>query len=202
MSQAPAPPSPAGGARKEKREFPRWKKVLLTASVFLTVLGLGLTGYQYLRGSGADSDPQAAASRKNLGLGLRESPGIGQSFAPSIEGISRPGEGSDLPPDQLAQWSPAILKGGMSLLVGFCVGYALRTFAKVSAIVAGLVFVAIFALSYAGMLDVKWDVMDKVFRSVVASLQTELTNFKTFMTGSLPSAGMAGVGLFTGFKKS
>jgi hypothetical protein len=47
-----------------------------------------------------------------------------------------------------------------------------------------------------------WTAIQAHFDRLVATLREEGGQFKTFITGNLPSAGMAGAGLFTGFKRN
>ncbi len=176
--------------------MPRWKVVLLALSGLLLVTGLALEAWDAVF---ADDEARASGVDRHAG-------------GTSLVGRPRlPGEGgpSNLPPpneetqaggDTVA-WSPALIKGGLSFFVGFCIGFALRTFFKISAVVIGLVFLSIFALAYFEVLDMKWEVLESYYDRAVAMLGEELSQFRTFIVGSLPSAAMAGLGLFTGFKK-
>jgi uncharacterized membrane protein (Fun14 family) len=103
----------------------------------------------------------------------------------------------------LGAWSPALIKGGLSFFVGFCLGYLLRTFLKVGAIVVGLVFLCLFGLVQLGVVpELDWQVLGDYYGRAVERIRAELAGFKSFAGGSLPAAGMAGIGLLTGFKRS
>ncbi len=94
-----------------------------------------------------------------------------------------------------------MIKGGFGFLVGFAVGLALRMFLRLTTLVVGINLLILFALSYAGWLEVRWDEMEAQFDFWMGGLQEQLSQFKTFIAGSLPTIGLGGLGLFTGFRK-
>ena len=98
-------------------------------------------------------------------------------------------------------WSPFFLKGSFSFFVAFCVGYATRVWLKAAALVLGTFFLGVFLLSYAGALDVDWTTLESWWDALTARVRSEAADFKTFVTGSLPAAGLAGLGLLAGFKR-
>lgn len=177
-----------------ERTLPRWKMFSIGTGALLLVSGLALQGYGWV--SGSDGTPTGAkVSTPNGSSNL-----TGQKFLPNEE--------SD-PPDApraeersaLDDWSPTLVKGGFGLLVGFCVGYALRTFAKLAALFFGLVFLAILLLSWGGLVTVHWDKMSDGFDHLVGAMKGQFQSFKAFLQGSLPTAGLSGLGLFTGLKR-
>jgi len=187
-------PDPSSG-EVSRREFPRWKKVLLTAAVFLVVAGLGFKAYGLIVPQSGQRQG-VAVDQKNL-TGQLTNP-----LLPSGEGSQQPqttsvGESGGT----MADWSPVFMKGGLSFLVGFSVGYALRTFVRISAVVLGLVCLAVFGLQYTGAVHIDWTAVQGWFDSVALRVKDEFSGFQTFVAGSLPSVGMAGAGLFTGVKK-
>jgi uncharacterized membrane protein (Fun14 family) len=191
-----------------RREFPRWKKALLGGALFLVVAGAALKSYGYFRGDSRSEDGAASqeATRTTqdtggLGHGLVGPSGGGQSFFPEATRVPRQGVPDAEASSAASDWSPALMKGGMSFIVGFCVGYAFRTFFRISAVMMGLVFLAVFGLSYAGVVQVDWTAINTFFDRAVAAVKDQVGSFQTFVAGSLPSAGLAGAGLFTGFKK-
>lgn len=94
-------------------------------------------------------------------------------------------------------WSPAIFRMGFSFFVGFAMAFALRTFAKVTLFSAGVFFLLLFGLQYAGLVEVKWTAMADRYDTIQAWLKAQLGGFQAFVTGYLPSAaaGLAGLGL-------
>jgi uncharacterized membrane protein (Fun14 family) len=193
-SAKPKPPAQKGDPRR--RELPRWKKIVLTSFAFLLLAGLALRVYGYFKHDEAKGS--VTTDQRNLtgpdgagGAGFVE---IGR--APGTEGAEGKEVGSGA-----ESWSPVLMKGSMSFLIGFSVGYALRTFFKISAVVLGLVCLAIFGLSYAGLLQVDWATLQAHFDRIAGKFQEQASGFKEFISGSLPSAGLATAGLVTGFKR-
>ena len=186
---------PAQKGDPRRRELPRWKKVLLTCFAFLLLAGIALRVYGYSKHDGGKES--VTTDQRNLtgpdgagGAGFVET-----GRAPGAEGEGKAaGSGAE-------SWSPVLMKGSMSFLVGFAVGYALRTFFKVSAVVLGLVCLAIFGLSYAGLLQIDWATIEGHFDRIVGKFQEQASGFKEFISGSLPSAGLGTAGLLTGFKR-
>jgi uncharacterized membrane protein (Fun14 family) len=194
MSDADRRASRPGSDGAKRKEFPRWKKVLLTVAGFLLVAGGALQVFALTRGDKGPEGGKVVSDHKNL-TGLE--PGAG-----FLERGDRPDPPAAEEKTSLEEWSPALMKGGLSFILGFCIGYAVRTFFKVSAVVIGLVALAIFGLSYAGVLNVDWQQIQQGFDRVVAAVKEQASGFQSFITGSLPSAGLAAMGIFTGFKKS
>lgn len=96
-------------------------------------------------------------------------------------------------------WSPAIFRMGFSFFVGFAMAYALRSFAKVTLFSAGVFFLLLFGLQYAGLVEVKWTAMADRYDGIQAWLKAQVGGFQAFVTGYLPSAGAALAGLGLGF---
>jgi uncharacterized membrane protein (Fun14 family) len=101
-----------------------------------------------------------------------------------------------------AGWSPFFLKGGFSFFVAFCVGYAARVWLKLAALALGTIFLGVFLLSYSGVIiGVDWARLEGWWDILAARIEAEAVDFKTFLTGSLPQAGLASLGLVAGFKR-
>jgi uncharacterized membrane protein (Fun14 family) len=99
-------------------------------------------------------------------------------------------------------WSLGFLKMGFSFFVGFSLGYAFRKFLQIALFFAGAFFALMFLLSYQGFVVVQWDVIDLAFSSMVSDLGDQLTRARSFVTGSLPQAGLASLGLVAGYKRN
>ena len=50
-------------------------------------------------------------------------------------------------------------------------------------------------------IDVRWDVIQEQWNVWAEHLGSELREFKAFVAGSIPTVGLAGVGLYTGIRK-
>jgi uncharacterized membrane protein (Fun14 family) len=97
--------------------------------------------------------------------------------------------------------SPALLRGGISFLAAFTVGYAFRMFVRIALLFVGIWAISLFALAQAGWLTVHWDEIDVAFRAWASGVGDQFQSFGRFIRGSLPSAGLAGLGLYTGLKR-
>jgi uncharacterized membrane protein (Fun14 family) len=207
---------------------PRWKKLLLGISTLLVVGGGAASGVQRLStDDDATTRPSgevhlARRDRSNLpssATPLGRDPDVQKTFSPTgssdpardTSTVSNHGSGTgtlrqkdesavteDATDEVLA---PAALQGGFSFFAAFAAGYALRAFLKLSFVYVGLVFLTIFFLSWIGWLDVRWEVPQEQFASLTETLKRQFESFQAFIGGSLPSAGMAGLGLITGLKK-
>ena len=181
----------------DRRGVPTWKKMLLSLAALLVVSGLLIQGYGLVAAS--DSD----AARENGGATISLDPQT--SLLPRDGGIG----GSERSTDKesqgdgaLEKWSPALVKGGLSFFLGFALGYVFRTFFKLSALVVGMIFLGVFGLAQIGFIEgFNWDILEQWYGKVVARVSEEAQELKSFVAGSVPSAGMAGLGMFTGFKK-
>jgi uncharacterized membrane protein (Fun14 family) len=56
-------------------------------------------------------------------------------------------------------------------------------------------------LSYYGILVVDWNQMDSLWNRFATNVEQEWASFQTFMTGSLPAAGLAAAGFAIGLKR-
>lgn len=177
--------SRAEQVRRAAAELPRWKKVLLAVAGLFVLVGSGLA-----LTSDPEPEPTVATSGGNTPLtsNLRSTSSTGTSGAETETSAGN-------------AWSPFFLKGGFSFFMGFTVGYAARKFMKLALFVVGGLAIVLFLLSYAELIAIDWTTMEGYYDSIAAQLSTELEHFQTFIAGSLPSAGLTGLGLFTGFKK-
>ena len=177
--------SPAG----EREPFPKWKLVLCIAAGAMVLIG----GLLSLIDGGEGTAPmQARSGGPTSGAA---SSFIGQSpEGPS--GTMDPGEsGSE------SSWSPGLLRMGFSFFVGFAMGLLMRMFLRVTFLVAGGVFLVLAGLSYVEFITVNWETMETAFSGFVDRIGEDFDHIRTVLTGSLPQAGLGGLGLVAGFKK-
>jgi uncharacterized membrane protein (Fun14 family) len=161
------------------RGLPRWKQVLVVGAGVLVVVGLALLPFQ----------SQGAGS-------------LSTSGGPEGAGLNPAGtgEGTVVIGEQPAM-SPALLKLGFSFFAAFAAGLAMRTFLRLALIFVGLQILALMGLSYLGWVEVHWEAMSQAFDRFSDNVQKEAGSFQTFITGSLPQAGLAMMGLFAGLKR-
>lgn len=151
-------------------------------------------------GGANSSGPGGAASGFAPGHVPDGTPGDGTpgDEAPAPEG--EVGGGGDAGGDGTGI-SPGLLKGGFSFFVAFAVGFALRMFFRVAALFAGIWAASLFLLAHLGWLEVHWDLIGASFEGWSNTIGAQFESFTAFVNGSLPSAGMAGLGLYTGVRR-
>jgi uncharacterized membrane protein (Fun14 family) len=94
-----------------------------------------------------------------------------------------------------------VFRLGFSFLAGFCLGSFVRAALRVAAIAFGFWLAMTFVLSYYGLMRVEWDAISSIWDRFAANIENEWANFSTFVTGSLPAAGLAATGLVFGLKR-
>jgi len=171
--------------------------LLIAAGVVLAVAGTGGGGPdETLNAAGPmGAEPTGAGAQGLLPGSMPGSTGGGTTGPDAADPAPTVDEGGGV------SWSPALIRGGISFFAAFALAFAFRSFLKVALIIAGVWAGAMFYLSYVGWIEVHWDVIDAAFKSVTANIGDQFQSAQTFITGSLPSTGMAGLGLFTGFKR-
>lgn len=172
---------------KARDPLPRWKAMLFIVAGLLVVVG-AISSFV----GGGESSLQSAAPGGNVPVGAAGLTG-NQSGSPSATPEEQPAESS--------AWSGGMLKMGFSFFVAFAVGYLMRVFVRVSLIVIGSIVLLLTWFSYLGFVTVNWAEMETVFDAFVDRIGTDFENFRTMLTGSLPQAGLGGLGLVAGFKK-
>ncbi|HQG27523.1 MAG TPA: FUN14 domain-containing protein, partial [Candidatus Ozemobacteraceae bacterium] len=102
---------------------------------------------------------------------------------------------SQLPPEV----NFAITTLGFGGIAGWCVGFTLKKFAKMAALVVGTVFIAIQYLAYNQYVTVDWD---KIRQTVPDSgLQQIWMGLMSVFTYNFPFAGAFAAGFLLGFRK-
>lgn len=193
-------------APKEKKhpevrgyKFKPWKIALIVLAIGLVVLGFFLAQKE----KGSTASDSATTQRDTLGAPP------GTETAANVKGFTvetdsqNGGIKIDLgdKPASDGTWSPALLRGGLSFFVAFCLAFAFRQFMRIALIFVGVWAASLFLLQHLGWVEVHWDLIEQQFDNMGSKVTEQLKSAKTFITGSLPSAGMAGLGLFTGFRK-
>lgn len=105
--------------------------------------------------------------------------------------------------DFLAQLPPefnfAVTTLGFGGIAGWCVGFTLKKFAKIAALVVGIIFMAIQYLAYNHYVTVDWE---KIKQTVPESgMQQVWTGLMSIFTYNLPFAGAFAAGLLLGFRR-
>lgn len=106
----------------------------------------------------------------------------------------------------LASWvadlsSPAVAGVGGSYLGGYFCGWAFRRFLKMAMLVAGGLLACIAVLKNTGWIDLDWTAVETQISHGIAAIHRGAEGLKQLLSGYLPSAGAAAVGMFFGFRK-
>jgi uncharacterized membrane protein (Fun14 family) len=109
--------------------------------------------------------------------------------------------GAGLPPDGGELWSTGFfLRLGFSFIVGLAVGFALKIAFKIALVVGGILLVVLFALQYAGVIDINWSGMESSYDGFVGWLGAYASGLKDFMAENLSSTASFTAGLLVGLK--
>ena len=184
--------------------LPRWQKVLLGMAGLFVLVGLGLQGFALTRGEGSPAGGEAGVAERQA-IDSPDSALVTQSQQGDGPGVVVVAPGDDAGEADGAgsaeDWSPFFFKGGFGFFAGFCIGYALRVFFRVSTVAVGFLLLTLVGLAYAGIIDIRWDVMGDYYDRLIDVVKDESGHFQTFVAGTVPATAFSAVGLFTGFKR-
>lgn len=191
MSEKTTAPGPGRNPRPEKSA---WKSPALLIAVLVTLLGVGMWVYASQTRPSAPPTPSsssggAAPDGMVSGFSTSDPMAAGAASPPAAE------------PRLIDRASPAVARFGACFVAGFCIAYAFKKFIKVAAIVAGVVFIGMFVMAKAGIIDFDWSMMEGPMHRSVAWLRGEAGAMKDFILGYLPSAGSAAAGMLAGFRR-
>ena len=188
-----------------------WKQSLVVLSLLMMVGSVGAQAYVAASGSGqhvASAERESPAGGGSEGSELTMGIMPGENEPLDGQGAGAGGEGGPEDPgagglseEEIDVWSPAIFRMGFSFFAGFAIAYALRTFVRVSVISIGVFLLAMFGLQYAGFIEVNWTVIGDRYDSAAGWLSGQFDDFRTFVTGYLPSAAGGAGGMALGFMK-
>jgi uncharacterized membrane protein (Fun14 family) len=161
--------------------MPTWKKASLIVATLMLLMGwiFGLS-------------PEASADSTRGGAS-----GLQAGLLPTNQGQSTP-VGAENLEEPAAR---GIFRLGFSFLVGFCLGSFLRATMRLASIAIGFWLAMTLLLSYYGLVVVDWQAVDGLWDQFVGNVENEWSNFQSFLTGSLPAAGLAIAGLAAGLKR-
>ncbi len=163
------------------RDMPRWKKIAVGVAVAAVVVGAALT-------LAAPAPPVGGSTGGT-------SPGIASSLTagnPSPHGSTTVGE---------EPAAKGVFRLGFGFVAGFCLGSFVRAMLKVAAIAFGFWLAMTLVLAHYGLVVVDWTAIDGVWNRFTQNVADEWSSFQRFVTGSLPTAGLAVTGLAIGLKR-
>lgn len=88
---------------------------------------------------------------------------------------------------------------GLGGIAGLCVGYTLKKFAKIVAIILGVLFIVLQILAYMRFITVNWDYINSFIAP--SGLQTLWISLISIITYNFPFAGAFITGMYVGFNK-
>jgi uncharacterized membrane protein (Fun14 family) len=154
---------------------PPWQAKSLWLAAGITLLGLVL----WVATPGANPPPPTAEGGTPLAQAS------GEAVASSVHS---------------AQGTPALFRFGLSYVAGFFLGYGIKRFLTLTLLVsAGLAGLAIL-LQQTGWLDLDWAAIEQQARASLGWLTGQAEALRSFLSGYVPSAAAAGVGIFMGMR--
>lgn len=183
----PKPPSHAAeNARRlwqDVKAQPPWKKVALVASLVLIAAGFVMLGVE----SSAPAGPPAGHGPGGAGA---------TGLVPTADDAATDSTAGDD-----VRWAPVFLRFGFSFFIGFSLGAALRTVLKIVVVFLGLFCLAQIALAEFGFVEVHWARIGEEFGGFFDRIGEEADSIRQLLTGRLPSAGLAALGLYAGLRR-
>lgn len=186
LADSPAPKP----QRRGFADLARWKKILIVIAGVCIVVGLALLPFERSGAHDLTTSPGGGALTTQ---GLPTTQGAG--------GQALDADGNPIAAETPTDMSPAFLKLGFSFFAAFAAGLAMRSFLRLALIFVGLQVLALVGLSQLEWVTVNWEAMSGAFDQFVAKVQKEAGSLQTLLTGSLPQAGLATLGLYAGLKR-
>lgn len=162
--------------------MPGWHKKLIIAAIVLC--GVGLVGQGFSHFSDKHESQQSSAPA-----------GSRSAFESSDTTIQQD-------PPLWQRVSPHATKIGISLVVGFLVGFLFRAFLKTMSLVVLVIGGIIFALSYFDILNIDFTSAREQTEQAAGWLSQKATAAREFVMSHLPSGVASAVGAFLGFRRS
>jgi uncharacterized membrane protein (Fun14 family) len=172
--------------------MPVWHKKVLLLGVVLAIVGFGGQVMGYFAGSVSSPSTRRETSSANV-------PNSANAFDTRT---ARPSE-TDAEPS--TPWwqklSPRATKIGVSLVIGFFVGFLFRAFLKTMAMVTAVIVAILLALSYFNVLNIDFTAAREHYQSAAHWLSDQAWRLKDAIVAHIPS-GAAGVfGAFMGMRR-
>lgn len=146
----------------------------------------------------------AAAVITVLGTGFWQSDEPAPQPAPQTQEVAEvpaDREKPASPPRGTSRGSSAAVSLGLSYIGGFLLGWCYRRFLKLSAVLTGGVLAVLMAIRGLGWFDGDMAALQEPVREGAAWLGSQAAALDRYLTGLLPSAGAAGIGMFRGFRR-
>jgi len=172
-----------------------YKLVLLLA---FALAAFGGVGWAVSHGAATTAE-QSQSSSANSSVPASHSGFVGDTGMPSPTQTSA--TTASQPDGLIAKLSPNATRIGVSVVIGFILGWIFRAFLKTMAFFCMLGAAILFALSYFGVLNVDFSAAREHYASAVHWLTDQSTKLKDAVLAHLPSSGGGAVGAFLGFRR-
>lgn len=172
------PMSEEGGS---PRRMATWAIAALAIAVIVMVLGMGSALFP------AQGDAAASAAPAPGAAGL-------------VDGNTTATNGTQPIGTQWSVWGAPTFRLGFSFVIAYLAAYAVRFVLKTAMIGAGMAVLLLVGLQAAGIIDVHWAVLESKGGTAAAWMKEQTESLHAFLTGYLPSAGAAGLGMFAGLR--
>lgn len=193
MSKRTKEARPNSKEPRHRRRLRPWQRVLAVLSVVVAIGGAGWMVYD------ASTRPEPATASPT--------PSSGSDFAHGFAPTTPTGGDSDdaetpSETDRLIDSaSGAVFRLGFGFFAGFAVGYAMRTFVRITLVAAGIAILGLAGLQYAGIITVDWEMLSGGFETFGAWFTEQTKGLAGFITGYLPTFGAGLAGAFVGFRR-
>ncbi len=104
-------------------------------------------------------------------------------------------------PTAIQAMSPWAMRVGGSMLGGFLLGFALRTFVRITAALLALGLSVFMLLSYFNVMNVDLTSAENKYKSSIEWLDDQANRLENAAKSHLPSSGSGAVGIFAGFRR-
>jgi uncharacterized membrane protein (Fun14 family) len=188
-------PSRGGGSVKAQiRTMPKWQKLVLSLALLATALGAagwvaGRVGDRANRQAAAPTAADVPAPPGASQLLTRSGAPNGSESATAEE------------PGFAVRVSPKVMRVGVSVIVGFVIGFLFRMFVKTMLLVTIVIGGIFFALTYFNVVNVDLTAAQESYANVMEWVTDQAARLKDVVVAHLPSSASGGLGAFIGFRR-
>ena len=180
------------------RTMPKWHKLVL--SLGLLCAALGAAGW--VVGNVAQRSVDEAATSAGGASAPEASSNFLRTTDPPRRSDAAPGAAAtEQEQGFVLRISPKVMRVGVSLLVGFIVGFLFRMFVKTMLLVTLVIGGIFFALTYFNVVNVDLTSAQQTYDGAREWLTDQATRLKDVVLAHLPSSASGGVGVFIGFRR-
>ncbi len=174
----------------------------------MTIAGGGLWAYSAAtrpvpteQGASAGAPAGASGAAAGMGQGFLETTSPPTREAPASDARAR-GDTATGAKRLIDDSAPATFRLGLSFIVGYFLGFGLKKFVKTTILVAGAIATLAVVAERMGLFNIDWGAIQQKASDSLAWARGQAGALRSAITGYLPSAGAAGVGVFVGARKA